>query len=86
MSYFNLVFASNRESLRLWDGLGFVRVSALPGAAHLRGIESADTAYGYYYDLTSIGKNFDPLAHAATAPKGRLCKDIWCVEFAALPA
>jgi hypothetical protein len=80
MSYFNLVFASNRESLRLWDGLGFVRVSTLPGAAHLRDIESAVTAYGYYYDLTSIAKNFDPVAHAAAAPKSRLCTDIWCVD------
>ena len=72
VSFFNLVFASNLESIRLWDGLGFHRVSALPGAAHLQGIDSAVTAYGYYFDLTSISETYDPVAHAAASPKSRL--------------
>ena len=36
MSYFNLVFASNEESIRLWDGLGFQRVSLLKKCAKLK--------------------------------------------------
>ena len=31
-SVFNLVYADNPASLRIWDGLGFQRVGIIPGA------------------------------------------------------
>jgi GNAT superfamily N-acetyltransferase len=57
-SYFNLVFASNCSSVRLWETLGFQRVATLPKAARLRGLEGYDTAYGYHYDLETLPLNY----------------------------
>jgi GNAT superfamily N-acetyltransferase len=57
-SYFNLVFASNGSSVRLWEDLGFRRVAELPRAARLRGLEGLDTAYGYHYDLESLPDDY----------------------------
>ncbi|KNC76636.1 hypothetical protein SARC_10871 [Sphaeroforma arctica JP610] len=48
---FNLVFASNEASLRLWDGLGFTRLACLPQCAELKGIDGFTDAYQYYRNL-----------------------------------
>lgn len=56
-SYFNLVFASNTASVRLWEKLDFSRVATIPNCARLKGLEGLDTAYGYHFDLT---KDFLP--------------------------
>ena len=63
-SYFNLVFASNKASLALWESLGFARVATLPRAAQLEGVQGLDTAYGYHYDLARLPGDFDPAAVA----------------------
>lgn len=59
-SYFNLVFASNTVSVNLWERLGFERVAAIPKCATLRDLDYEDTAYGYYFDLTTLDPHFDP--------------------------
>lgn len=46
---FNLVFASNIASVRLWDKMGFTRIAVLPKCAYLR--SGISDAYQYYYDL-----------------------------------
>jgi len=61
-SYFNLVFASNEASVRLWDSLGFHRVAEIPRCARLRGLPELDTAYGYHFDLDTLPADYDPLA------------------------
>lgn len=53
-SYFNLVFESNKQSVALWEGLGFVRVSILDNAAKLVDVPGLDTAYGYWYNLETL--------------------------------
>jgi RimJ/RimL family protein N-acetyltransferase len=71
-SYFNLVFASNTFSIRLWENLGMERVATIPNAARLVGMPvvdpttnetQLDTAYGYYYDLETLPDGYDPLRH-----------------------
>jgi len=59
-SYFNLVFKSNVGSVKLWDSLGFQRVSTLENAARLEGLEDGelDTAYGYRYDLEKLPDDY----------------------------
>jgi hypothetical protein len=85
-AYFNLVFASNVASVRLWEALGFTRAAAIPQAARLKGIGVAgflDTAYGYHFDLEKLTgtETYDPLAHAArvigksAAAKQQACAD-----------
>lgn len=51
-AFFNLVFASNVASVRLWEKLGFTRIATLPKVASLCSGES--DAYQYYYDLDSL--------------------------------
>mmetsp|Transcript_9920 Transcript_9920/g.22276 ORF Transcript_9920/g.22276 Transcript_9920/m.22276 type:complete len:126 (-) Transcript_9920:80-457(-) len=55
-SYFNLVFKSNKESIELWESLGFQRVATLENAARLKGLGDGelDTAFGYRYDLEKL--------------------------------
>lgn len=53
-AYFNLVFASNPVSIRLWENLGFERVAVLEKAADLKGVPGLDTAYGYRFDLDAL--------------------------------
>lgn len=55
-SYFNLVFKSNVGSVKLWESLGFERVTVLEKAARLEGLEEGvlDTAYGYRFDLERL--------------------------------
>eukprot|EP00525_Craspedostauros_australis_P006452 CAMPEP_0198126806 /NCGR_PEP_ID=MMETSP1442-20131203/45765_1 /TAXON_ID= /ORGANISM="Craspedostauros australis, Strain CCMP3328" /LENGTH=313 /DNA_ID=CAMNT_0043786683 /DNA_START=91 /DNA_END=1032 /DNA_ORIENTATION=+ len=68
-SYFNLVFASNHASIKLWERLGFQRVAAIPNAARLEGMPVdettgepvLDTAYGYYYNLEELPDDYNPL-------------------------
>jgi RimJ/RimL family protein N-acetyltransferase len=68
-AYFNLVFESNRVSLKLWERLGFERVATIPKAARLKGmpidIETGepmlDTAFGYHFDLTKLSLDYDPV-------------------------
>lgn len=59
-SYFNLVFKSNVGSVKLWESLGFQRVSTLENAARLEGLEEGqlDTAYGYGYDLEKLPQDY----------------------------
>mmetsp|Transcript_35039 Transcript_35039/g.112165 ORF Transcript_35039/g.112165 Transcript_35039/m.112165 type:complete len:251 (-) Transcript_35039:82-834(-) len=59
-SYFNLVFQSNEASVHLWDSLGFRKVAEIPNCARLRGLDTLDTALGYYYDLTALPDDYDP--------------------------
>lgn len=72
-SYFNLVFASNTASVRLWESLEMERVATLPLAARLEGMPlvdetttsggetQLDAAYGYYYNLDRLPDDYDPL-------------------------
>lgn len=57
-SYFNLVFKSNETSVKLWESLGFERVTTLEKAARLEGLEELDTAYGYRYDLETLPEDY----------------------------
>mmetsp|Transcript_46965 Transcript_46965/g.117681 ORF Transcript_46965/g.117681 Transcript_46965/m.117681 type:complete len:216 (-) Transcript_46965:63-710(-) len=61
-SYFNLVFANNDASVRLWESMGFKRVAHVPKCARLKGCEELIDAYGYHYDLESLSQDFDPIA------------------------
>jgi RimJ/RimL family protein N-acetyltransferase len=68
-AYFNLVFASNEASVKLWEKLGFVRVAVIPKCARLKGMPldsetgepMLDTAYAYHLDLDPIPDDYDPL-------------------------
>ncbi|EIW70420.1 hypothetical protein TREMEDRAFT_68045 [Tremella mesenterica DSM 1558] len=54
-SVFNLVYANNTASLRLWDSLGFSRVGLIPQAGRLRsGPEGGEE----YVDAVVIYKSF----------------------------
>lgn len=57
-SYFNLVSKSNRASIRLWEKLGFERVTVLENSANLKGVSGLDTDYGYRYDLESLPEDY----------------------------
>lgn len=49
---FNLVFASNVASVRLWEKFGFTRIGVLPGCGHMQ--SGISDAYQYYYDLEKL--------------------------------
>jgi RimJ/RimL family protein N-acetyltransferase len=53
---FNLVFATNVASIRIWDKLGFERVGVVKGAGSLKGYAGLIDAYiyGYQFPETSI--------------------------------
>jgi ribosomal protein S18 acetylase RimI-like enzyme len=67
-SVFNLVYADNPASLRIWDRLGFQRVGLIPGAGkRTRTVDAADAGKGqvdvkreevYYVDAHVIFKSF----------------------------
>jgi RimJ/RimL family protein N-acetyltransferase len=60
-SYFNLVFANNVASVRLWESLGFERVAVLPKAARTEGCADEgglEAAYGYWYDLDALPPDY----------------------------
>jgi len=51
-SVFNLVFASNTASIRLWEKLGFERVGIVRGAGRLKGHKDLVDAYIYGYQFS----------------------------------
>jgi RimJ/RimL family protein N-acetyltransferase len=75
-AYFNLVFASNQVSIRLWERLGFQRVAVIPKCARLEGMPIdpdtgepvLDTAYGYHVDLDALPEDYDPLEETGFQP------------------
>lgn len=82
-AYFNLVFASNPVSVKLWENLGFKRVATIPKAARLRGVGEEgflDTAYGYHFDLDALNGSLhggvaspmSPSKNEATCPTQNL--------------
>lgn len=52
-SVFNLVFATNVASMRIWDGLGFERIGLVKKVAWLKGYDEKVDAIIYGKDLTS---------------------------------
>lgn len=50
-SLFNLVFANNEPSVKLWTKLGFTKLSVIPKAASLRGIEGYVDAIQFHCDF-----------------------------------
>jgi L-amino acid N-acyltransferase YncA len=46
-SIFNLVFATNHASTRIWDSLGFDVIGRVPGAGRLKDIDEAVDALIY---------------------------------------
>ena len=61
-SIFNLVYADNPASVRIWDGLGFERVGIVPGAGkRVRKIQDGSgggTEEVYYVDAHVVFKSF----------------------------
>ncbi|KAL6055348.1 N-acetyltransferase aca1 [Balamuthia mandrillaris] len=53
---FNLVFATNLPSLRLWRSLGFKEIGIVPRAGELANGRFVD-AHQFYYDLTGATEN-----------------------------
>src|SRR6266496_496327 len=51
-SIFNLVFATNIASIRLWEKLGFERVGIVKGAGNLKGYTELIDAYIYGYQFS----------------------------------
>jgi L-glutamate-5-semialdehyde N-acetyltransferase len=51
-SIFNLVFATNIASIRLWEKLGFERVGVVKGAGRLKGHTDLVDAYIYGYQFS----------------------------------
>ena len=60
-SIFNLVFATNVASIRLWEKLGFERVGVIKGAGRLKGYTDLIDAYiyGYQFVEPSLHDNSD---------------------------
>merc|ERR1719319_163909 len=50
-SLFNLVFAQNAPSIKIWEKLGFTRTGTVPRAADLKDIDGLVDAHQYYIDL-----------------------------------
>ncbi|KAG8816771.1 hypothetical protein FRC17_000179 [Serendipita sp. 399] len=58
-SIFNLVYADNPASLKIWDNLGFQRVGIVPGAGkRSRSRENEEGEETYYVDAHIIYKSF----------------------------
>lgn len=61
-SVFNLVYADNPASVRIWDRLGFQRVGTVPGAGRrVRKIQDGNgrvTEEVYYVDAHVVFKSF----------------------------
>jgi len=51
-SIFNLVFATNTASIRLWEKLGFEKVGIVKGAGRLKGHTGLVDAYIYGYEFS----------------------------------
>ena len=67
-SMFNLVFATNEPSLRLWRALGFQEIGRIPKAARLRGHQQLVDAIIIYYDF----EKEPPAAEAESASASAL--------------
>merc|ERR1712154_178603 len=61
-SLFNLVFVSNKASIRIWEKLGFQHTGTIPNAADLKGIDGFVDARQYYYDVTAYDHTQYPMA------------------------
>ena len=48
---FNLVFASNTSSVKLWRKLGFTELASIPKAANLTGQLDLVDAIQFYFDF-----------------------------------
>jgi ribosomal protein S18 acetylase RimI-like enzyme len=59
-SVFNLVYANNEASVRIWERLGFTRAGRIPGAGLLR---TADGKAEEYVDAWVIYGDFSKLGH-----------------------
>lgn len=59
-SVFNLVYANNQASLRIWDRLGFSRIGVVPEAGLLRRSEE-EGGGEVYVDAYAVYKKFDPV-------------------------
>ncbi|EPY51382.1 L-azetidine-2-carboxylic acid acetyltransferase [Schizosaccharomyces cryophilus OY26] len=55
-SVFNLVFATNVASYKLWDSLGFTRVGVVRNAARLKGYPKLVDAYIYQYEFPPLNE------------------------------
>jgi L-glutamate-5-semialdehyde N-acetyltransferase len=53
-SIFNLVFATNIASIKLWDKYGFKRVGVVKGAGRLKGHTELIDAYIYQYEFPEV--------------------------------
>ncbi|WBW75487.1 L-azetidine-2-carboxylic acid acetyltransferase Aca1 [Schizosaccharomyces osmophilus] len=58
-SVFNLVFATNAASYRLWDSLGFTRTGVIRNAARLRGHSKLVDAYIYQYEFPPLDQEVE---------------------------
>ncbi|OLL24466.1 L-azetidine-2-carboxylic acid acetyltransferase [Neolecta irregularis DAH-3] len=48
---FNLVFATNKSSIRLWESLGFEKIGTVKNAARLKGHQGLTNAFIYGYQF-----------------------------------
>ena len=62
-SMFNLVFANNKPSIKIWQKLGFKRIGTIPNAAKLKNISNYIDAHQYYFDLTNYNHKLYPLSN-----------------------
>ncbi len=53
-SLFNLVFASNTPSVKLWRSLGYKHIATIPKVAVLEGQEDYVDAYQFYCDFYEV--------------------------------
>ncbi|EEB07226.1 L-azetidine-2-carboxylic acid acetyltransferase [Schizosaccharomyces japonicus yFS275] len=56
-SVFNLVFATNTASVRLWERLNFTRVGVIKDAAFIKGRKEPVDAFVYQYTFPPLEKN-----------------------------
>ena len=53
-SLFNLVFANNTASVRLWRKLGYTELSCIPKVANLKGCDELIDAYQFHFDFSTL--------------------------------
>ena len=66
-SLFNLVFANNEPSVRLWKKLGFKQLAVLPKAAQLKGIDGFVDAIQFYSDFYEDEEKGEETVHSYEA-------------------
>lgn len=70
-SVFNLVYANNQASVRIWERLGFTPVGKIPGAGLLRKLQEDGTIHPTeqeYIDAWVIHGDFEKLSERGMAP------------------